>query len=43
MSADRRATTEFRKVVARETTRSVLREPLLSDRSEKVRRAARLL
>jgi hypothetical protein len=40
--ADARATTEYRKVVARETTRPSLREQLRSDRSEKVRRAAAL-
>jgi hypothetical protein len=37
---DPRATTEFRKVVARETIHSALRERLLSDRSDRVRRAA---
>jgi hypothetical protein len=38
--SDPRAFTEFRKVVARQTTHPTLRERLLSDRSEKVRRAA---
>jgi hypothetical protein len=40
MVDDPRATTEFRKVVARDTTRPRLREQLLLDRSERVRRAA---
>lgn len=37
---DERATTEFRKVIARETTCDDLRIRLLSDRSDKARRAA---
>lgn len=40
MVADARATTEFRKVIARETTHTRLLEELRSDRSERVRRAA---
>lgn len=38
--SDPRAFTEFRKVIARQTTHDMLRERLQSDRSEKVRRAA---
>ena len=38
--SDNRATTEFRKVVARETTHQELRTRLLTDPSERVRRAA---
>lgn len=38
--SDERATTEFRKVVARETTHQGLRARLLTDPSERVRRAA---
>ena len=38
--SDQRATTELRKVLARETTHGPLRERLLADRSERVRRAA---
>lgn len=37
---DSRVTTQFRKVVARETTRQDIREVLMTDRSEHVRRAA---
>jgi hypothetical protein len=39
--SDSRATTQFRKVVARQTTHAGLRQLLESDRSEQVRRAAR--
>lgn len=38
--SDPRGFTEFRKVLARQTTHDVLRQRLLLDRSEKVRRAA---
>jgi hypothetical protein len=40
MVSDPRATTEFRKVVARHTTHPSLRDYLRSDRSDRVRRAA---
>ncbi|HVA73809.1 MAG TPA: hypothetical protein VNF71_04515 [Acidimicrobiales bacterium] len=38
--SDPRATTEFRKVLARDSSHHALRERLASDRSERVRRAA---
>jgi hypothetical protein len=41
MLDDPRATTEFRKVVARETSREILRERLQEDRSERVRKGAK--
>ena len=40
MVSDARATTEFRKVIARQTTHPSLRAYLRSDRSDRVRRAA---
>lgn len=40
MVSDPRATTEFRKVIARQTTHASVRDHLRSDRSDRVRRAA---